>query len=783
VGERAQSSDWWRRYRAALRRYKWLMALVVVGALGLGVLAARRVEPLYLVEAAIWIAPETQREATIGPMRADQVLHSAAWPELATSLAILDRTARRMALHILPHDRRDAPLFAGAGGDEKPKLGQYSLLVDPAGRRYTLSVVDGPRVETGMLGDSVGRSIGLRWRPGAEALARHREVRFQVISPRQAALALHTDLAAVLPMGSNLLRLSLTGSDPVRITATMRTIVDEFIAQAQDLKKRNLVEVTRALQDQLDVASRDLRTAEGALEGFRVRTITLPSEPRPVVTPAGTTTQPQQQLDPVTQGFFAQQQAYDAARRDRALLERTLAGIRNGTLEVVALSAIPAARTDASPIQAALRQLADLESQLAAARAQFTDVHPRVIELASQVKTLREHTLPRYGTALLTQLRMQENDLRDRVANTAQQLRGIPARSIEEGRLRRNAAARENLYGTLKARYEEARLAEVSAMPDVSVLDLPVPPEHPSTNRKPYVVLLALLLGLLAASVLAFVLDRLDPRFHYAEQATEELGLEIIGAVPAARAQDLRDPQQAMSLVEAFRSIRLSVAQVADASGRVMVTITSPNAGDGKSMIAANLARSFAQAGARTLLIDGDIRRGELDKRFEIERTPGLLDYLNGDTTLEQVLRATSTDGLSLITRGTPHARGPEMLMMPILPILLKELQRRFSVVIVDSSPLGAGIDPCVLGAATVNMLLVFRTGESNRKLAGAKLSLLARLPIRLLGVVLNHVGAEGDFQYYAYSYSENSEEQDASELDAQATEFAQRSGIPSVKR
>ena len=200
-------------------------------------------------------------------------------------------------------------------------------------------------------------------------------------------------------------------------------------------------------------------------------------------------------------------------------------------------------------------------------------------------------------------------------------------------------------------------------------------------------------------------------------------------------------------------------------------------------MISANLAQSFADAGYRTLLVDGDIRRGELDKRFGISRTPGLLDYVTGEATLDQALRPTGNDKLWLITRGTAQQRGPELLMSAVIPDLMTELQRRFEAVIVDCSPLGAGIDPFILGAATGNMLLVLRAGESNRKLAEAKLKLITRLPIRLLGVVLNDVRMAGDFQYYAYTYSDLKEEAKLPAIESQLDEFARRSGLLSLER
>ena len=778
----------WSRYLAALRRYKWLLVLIIAAAIGVGVAAARFIKPVYVVHSTIWIAPDTRQNERASPIRGDEVMHSAAWPELLTSFAILEKVARRLTLYLTPYSPDDSVLFRDFRTAEKFQPGKYDLTIDRRGKLYALSLSKGPRVETGVVGDSIGRTVGFQWAPPAGALGRDRDIRFNLVTPRTAALGLRENITSSLPEGSNLLRLSITGTNPQLLTAITQAMVDEFVAAAADLKKRNLVEVARTLDKQLDVASKDLQRAENALEAYRVSTITLPSETRATAmdgpSNAGARTAgagDDRTRDPVSQSFFTQQVNYDDVHRERLGLQRAMAAVQQGTLDPSVLVTVPALRSD-SAVQTALHDLAEKETALTKARKEFTDAHPTVRALVADVKDLRERTIPQAVDAVLTLLQMQEADLQDRVQNTARELRGVPVRTIEEARLRRNVATSENLYAMLKSRSEEANLAEASAVSDVSVLDAPVTPETPTSNRAPFLILLSALVGVAAAGGLAFLLDRYDPRFRYPEQATEEMGLDIVGAIPAVKPEELRADPEAMQLVEAFRTVRLSVAQAADLSGRVLVTISSPNAGDGKSMISANLAQSFAEAGYRTLLIDGDIRRGELDKRFGVPRSPGLLDYVTGSATLEQVLHQTSNDKLSLMTRGTQQ-RGPELLMSPVIPDLMTELQRRFEAVIVDCSPLGAGIDPFILGAATGNMLLVLRAGESNRKLAEAKLKLLTRLPIRLLGVVLNDVRMSGDFQYYSYTYSDLKEEAKLPALETQIDEFARRSGLVSLER
>jgi Mrp family chromosome partitioning ATPase len=92
---------------------------------------------------------------------------------------------------------------------------------------------------------------------------------------------------------------------------------------------------------------------------------------------------------------------------------------------------------------------------------------------------------------------------------------------------------------------------------------------------------------------------------------------------------------------------------------------------------------------------------------------------------------------------------------------LITDLRERFDVIIVDSPPLGAGVDPFVLGAATGNMVVVLRTGATDRKMAEAKLKLLERLPIRPLGAVLNDIRAQGVYRYYTYLYGYTTSEDD----------------------
>jgi Mrp family chromosome partitioning ATPase len=128
-----------------------------------------------------------------------------------------------------------------------------------------------------------------------------------------------------------------------------------------------------------------------------------------------------------------------------------------------------------------------------------------------------------------------------------------------------------------------------------------------------------------------------------------------------------------------------------------------------------------------------------------------LLDHLAGKASLDQTIQKTAHDNLWIIPGGTRFRQGPELLMAQGTKVMMEELKGRFDAVIIDTPPLGAGVDAFVLATAANNLVVVLRAGESDRKLAEAKLDLVDRLPVRVLGTVLNATNGGREYQYYAY--------------------------------
>ena len=746
-----------KRHVAALKRYKWLMLpTVIVGAIA-GVVATRFVKPQYEAQARIWISNEGMSDAATraGPITSEGIVRNSAWIELLRSYRISDAVVMKKGLFVTPKGARDSLAFDGFTLNDRFVPGRYVLTVDERQRKYSLRTSTDQLVESGTLGDSVGRKVGFRWAPAAAALKGREEVEFTVVTPREASIALAKRMTARIPENTNFLQLSLTDTRPDRAAAILNTWLEEFVTVAAQLKKYKLTEQARILGQQLDTAQKALSGQEQALQSFQVATITQPTQGLPVAPGVGSYS------DPVMGSFFQQRDAWITTQRDREALEQALRNPNpQSLLAILNVSNSPAAAS----LRSAIGRLDSAQVALRSLRQQYTDEYDAVRKTQETVERLQNRDIPQLAQEYLGQLHRQEAELGRRIAASEREIRQIPVRKTAENRMSRDASVAQDLSMELTKRYNTTKLAEASAVSDVQVLDSAVAPFKPTTNSGPTIIIGSILASLALAVIIALLLDRVDRRFRYPEQAVNDLGLTVLGAVHDLRKtiQGLStDPEDAAQVVEAFRSIRLNIRHAFQA-GPITLTISSPGAGEGKSLISSNLALSFAEAGYRTVLVDGDTRRGALHASFGVAQRPGLIDYLAGAAPQSAVVVPTSHDNLWLLPSGTRRRQGPELLTSAAMEQLVAQLKREYDVILFDSPPFAAGIDAYALATVARHVVIVLRVGKTDRKLADVKLATLDRLPVQVLGAVMNDVKLEGEYQYYSYldGYSVQTDEE-----------------------
>jgi capsular exopolysaccharide synthesis family protein len=336
------------------------------------------------------------------------------------------------------------------------------------------------------------------------------------------------------------------------------------------------------------------------------------------------------------------------------------------------------------------------------------------------------------------------NDLRARRAGNLQH-------DAEEARLTERMENARKVADELRTEYQKAGIAEAVTVGQVEIVDHATLPMKPAGIGLLQQLVLGLLVGLMLGAGGAFVAERVGSSIARRVEV-EHLGLSIRGIVPrCGRDGGKKGPGSADAAVEAFRGIRLNVLNAHGPASSVVVAVTSPGSGDGKSFVSSNLALAFAYANHRTLLVDADLRRGALHRALHVRRQPGLTDLLVADASPERVLQATAHPSLDFIASGSRRGDAPELLGSARMTDFLTSLRSTYGVIVVDTPPLGAGVDAFVLASLAGSLLVVLRLGKTDRELAEAKIDLLRQLPIRLLGAVLNDVREGSEYQAYSY--------------------------------
>jgi len=211
-------------------------------------------------------------------------------------------------------------------------------------------------------------------------------------------------------------------------------------------------------------------------------------------------------------------------------------------------------------------------------------------------------------------------------------------------------------------------------------------------------------------------------------------------------------------VAEAYRTIRTAVFFGALKDQAKIILITSPGASDGKSTIASNLAIAMAQAGQKTLVLDGDFRKPMQHRIFDIDDNKGVSSVLAGQHTIDEAIQAGPIKELDILSCGPEVPNPSEILNSDLFATLLKNISGQYDRVIIDSPPVTLVADSQILGAICDTTILVLRVEQSTRRLSQRARDNLLSVGAHILGVVVNdvsrkhrHYGYYSDYGYYSH--------------------------------
>jgi len=388
--------------------------------------------------------------------------------------------------------------------------------------------------------------------------------------PRDVSSMLASRLQTVMDRDGNFLELYYTDTGAQRAADVVNALMERHVAVSEDLQQRRLRERLLILEEQLRNVENELFAAEQAYQEFRVNTITLPSDGGGAMVGGLPET-----TNPVFESFFENRIRQEEVDETRERLQAALASFEaSGEVRIEALEMIPET-ANSSELRRSIDELIDARAQLRALSDRYSPDYPPIQDLQDQIDSI-ERSIASVVRGIVGELETTERTLSTRVARQSAELQAIPPVAIEEGRLARSVQVTEELYNDLRERVESARIASVSSIPEVRILDEAQVPSQPLADNRLRLVIMIMVGCLGAAVVGAVLLDQTDAKFRYPSDVSREMGLDILGSIPRLQSgKSKRDILNAAQALEAFRELRIHVDFAYGSAGPITVAGSS----------------------------------------------------------------------------------------------------------------------------------------------------------------------------------------------------------------
>lgn len=389
-------------------------------------------------------------------------------------------------------------------------------------------------------------------------------------------------------------------------------------------------------------------------------------------------------------------------------------------------------------------QKIQLEQKLAETSARYTNEHPMMEQMNAQLGAINSKIAA--------------------LGNTLKQLPDLQRRYLQ---LYREVEVKQQLYTGLLNTYQQLRIAKAGEIGNVRIVDTAVEPIAPIKPKKLQIIILSIFLGGFLGTLLALLRNMMRSGIKDSAQIERELDLPVYATVPRSPLQESRvnllKKKKSIPIlavkdssdiaIESLRSMRTAIHFALSNAKNNIIALSGPAPEIGKSFITTNLATILAQSGSRVLVIDGDLRRGYLNKYFNKEVQPGLSELLNHQNSYEDVVQNSQVDNLFFVTRGKSPINPSELLSTDKFKVFLEQASASFDYVLIDTPPILAVTDGIIIAQYAGVNLLIARHGKTQIKELEITVTRFEQANVKVNGVILNDV-QKGPGNGYGYGYN-----------------------------
>ena len=391
--------------------------------------------------------------------------------------------------------------------------------------------------------------------------------------------------------------------------------------------------------------------------------------------------------------------------------------------------------------------------------------HPKIIRLNDEIDK-QEKLIALYRQDAVEKLETRRKSIGKQMENLQSNIKEWEKKALDLSqqlaqfnRLKGKVERQKTLYDRLTNNLKDVDVSQVVDGGDqVGIMENATTPVsvRPGLVRS---LLVGLGFGAFAGLVILILLDRIDDRMASFTEFQHYFTENILGQIPKEKAKgtlNLLQPDDARHVfAESYRNVRSSIFFMPYEGPRpktFLVTSAVPN--EGKSTVSANLAITMALSGAKTLLVDGDLRRGALRETFDLHSKIGFSEILKQEVNWREVVVPASLPSLFLLPRGNTLSQPSEHLLRESTDAFLKDIYNHYDYIIIDSSPVLAADDTTSLAPKIDATLFVVRLSYTSARLAKKALELLYHRQVNVPGIILNYVDTSLP-EYYYYQYAE----------------------------
>ncbi len=686
------------------------------------------------------------------------------------SRSFLAGIVEKLSLQLSVQKRFRSEIFDSIVVDKKCPSGRYELVIDKVGN-FSLLYTSGKR--QGIVRQSIlaGRiadldnfsSPELFLKFGHEYLSDPFPFSFYVASQREAIDDIQNRLSTrFFGEQGPIMSVTLKGRDYPLITQVVNTLADDFAFQnTQSRQVRQIGEISgleKKLQDAKSVyaaAEASVRTFRGANPAVEMRA-SLPASLGEV---SALETSSVTIKNALADADFLRSRCVNASGNPSDILSAT-SGIVSFLSTHQSIMAASLSTTQS--------ELLNEKNRLEAG---YSPEHPLVIENTAKIGKFASMAIKTLDETI-SRLQSGASTSEARKKSIVELYQKLPAKEMAYADLERKRLSSSDAYTSALSAYNQIKDAEAKDMGDVFVLDHAVVPLMPGRlNTMMQLILIVLAVSLVVGLAPPVVVDYLDKKPRNEEDCRRFSMIPYLEAIPlfdekVPRTIDKEklDPKLVVAgfstryFDEMYRSLRTKILLHLGEEKVKHIVVTSLSMGDGKSLTASNLAITMAQQKLRTILIDGDLRRGVIHNSFVLDRASGLADILSSaveinEKTLVPFVKKTHLQYLSVITSGMLIPNPSELMNSDRFRNLCDYLVQCYDVIILDTPPLSAAVDATILPESFNHYVVVVRTAKTDLVELDKKIDEFPLLRSKLLGLVLNGVTVNSKLAKARYSY------------------------------